>query len=55
MLSEVLLPVSNESTLILIVSSVYSVAGPPTFIVNLFKGQVPFGLLKLAVGIAIIC
>ena len=30
-------------------SSVYSIAVPSAFIVNLFKGGVPFGLLELAV------
>ena len=33
----------------LITSFVYSVAVPPIFIVNLFKDQVSFGLLELAV------
>ena len=39
----------------LILSSVYSVEVPPTFIVNFFKGQVSFGSLELAVGAAVIC
>ena len=53
-LHEVLLPVWT-SYVNLISSSVYSVEVPPAFIVNLIKGQVSFGLLELAVGVAIIC
>ena len=35
----------------LITSSVYSVEVPPAFIVNIFKGQVSFDSLELAVVI----
>ena len=38
-----------------ITSSVYSVEVPPIFIVNPFKGQVPFSSLELAVGAIVIC
>ena len=38
----------------LIMSSVYSVEVPSAFIENLFKGQVLFGSLKLAVGVTVI-